>query len=884
MGTLQSPEEGEMNKALEPQASTRIHWAICGAVLVSLVIPACGGGGGGGGGRPASADGFTVSGTVTAAAGTFADGDVNDPNAPYAANDTIPSAQPIGNPSTVGGYVNQPGSGPSGRSRNVGDIDDAYRVSLAAGQAVTLTIADAVAGDLDLYLGDTAGNLVASSEGTGVTETIIVPAAGTYVVDVYAFDGASNYILTIGQSLGSTAPPALSVLSDFVPGELLARFEEAPAGDPGLGERLSALGLRAAASDAAAVEGPVLIRLDAAAASRTGRVGAAGTVPESLPLWVAGNPELEHKWRTLRAIKLLGRQRGVRYAEPNYVLKASAVPSDPGYGSQWHYPLMNLPQAWDISTGSNAVIVAVIDTGILPSHPDLQGQLVAGYDFISDPANALDGNGRDSDPSDPGDQCCVGSSSFHGTHVAGTVAAATNNATGVAGVAWGARIMPLRVLGLRGGSTDDVNQAILFAARLPNASGSLPAQRADIVNMSLGGPSFSQAQQDVVAQARGQGVIVVAAAGNEAQSGNPIGYPAAYTGVVSVAAVAIDRTRAPYSSTNAFVDVAAPGGDNSRDLNGDGYADGVLSTWADDSSGAPRAVYGFSQGTSMAAPHVAGVAALMKAVNPALTPAQFESLLVGGALTQDLGPAGRDDQFGHGLLDAYRAVVAAQTSPTPVPANLVATPTGLNFGPEGTSAALSLANGGGGALNVTSVSDDASWLTIGAAVDPGTGLGARTVSVNRAGLGVGTYTATISVASSANAVQVPVIMQVSASGAGGDAGFHYVLLLDPETGETMYDVGLTASNGRYAFSIADVAEGSYVVVAGSDYNNDFYVCDAGEACGAYPTLDSYAELVVGGNVTGVDFLSGLNTVVEPQGAGASGPAAHARARSRRAAP
>jgi serine protease len=826
----------------------------------------------------AAAASFAVSGTITAASGSVADGDVNDPNAAYVPNGSIATAQSIGNPATAGGYANQPGFGEPGRSQVAGDIDDIYRVTLAAGQVLTLTIGDAIAGDLDLYLLDEAGNLVASSEGVGVTETITVPTSGTLLIDVYAFDGASNYILTIGQVVGAASTPRLSVLSEFVSGELIARFEPAKTGAQSIGMRLSATGLQMTASDAAATVRPVLIRIDETilTAMTHGATPGAAATKEVLPLGIAGNAELERKWRTLRAIKQLGKQPGVLYAEPNYILKPSAVPNDQFYNKQWHYPLINLPQAWDITAGSGAVIVAVIDTGVLLAHPDLQGQLVSGYDFISDPANARDGDGRDPNPDDVGDICCGGSSSFHGTHVAGTIAAATNNATGVAGIAWNARIMPLRVLGIVGGTTDDLNQAILYAARLSNGSGTLPAQRAAIINMSLGGPSFSQAEQDVVIQARNQGVIIIAAAGNEAQKGNPISYPAAYTGVVSVSAVAIDKTRAPYSSFNAFVDIAAPGGDMSRDLNGDGYADGVLSARGDDSSGAVSFIYAFLQGTSMATPHVAGVAALMKAVNPGLTPAQFDALLTSGQLTQDLGAPGRDDQFGFGLVNAYAAVLAAQTTPTPVPATLVVTPNGLNFGTQGTNATLSLANGGGGSLSVTSVLDDASWLAIGTASEPVTGLGTRTVTVNRAGLVAGTYTASITIVSTANTVTIPVIMQVSASNVAANAGFLYVLLLDPVTGDAVYQTKLDAGNGLYQFSIPNVVAGSYVVVAGSDNNNDSFTCDAGEACGGYPTLDSYSPLEVSGNVTGVNFGAGFNAVIQPKSAGASGSSGYAR--------
>lgn len=283
----------------------------------------------------------------------------------------------------------------------------------------------------------------------------------------------------------------------------------------------------------------------------------------------AVGPLVTAKEDTIRVIKALRMRKDVLYAEPNYIVRPTAtVPNDKYYPLQWHYPLINLPQAWEISTGTDA-IVAVIDTGVLLAHPDLQGQLLPGYDFISDPAMALDGDGIDNNPNDPGDGGQGNSSIFHGTHVAGTIAAATNNDIGVAGIAWNARIMPLRALGKGGGTLYDIDQAIRYAAGLSNDSGTLPARRADIINLSLGGGGYSRSEQDVVTQARNQGVIIVAAAGNDA--GATPYYPASYDGVVSVSDVGIDKTLAPYSNYGPDVDVAAPGGDMSADRNNDGY-------------------------------------------------------------------------------------------------------------------------------------------------------------------------------------------------------------------------------------------------------------------------------------------------------------------------
>ena len=191
----------------------------------------------------------------------------------------------------------------------------------------------------------------------------------------------------------------------------------------------------------------------------------------------------------------------VASAELNTILQPARVPSDPLYTLQWHYPMIRLPQAWDSTIGSPSVVIAVVDTGVVLTHPDLQGQLVAGYDFISSASRARDGDGIDPDPSDPGDLALgTGASSFHGTHVAGTIGAASDRPTGeigVAGVAWGARVMPIRVLGLQGGTNYDVLQGVRYAAGLPNDSGTVPAQPADVINLSLSGGGFSQVAQDL---------------------------------------------------------------------------------------------------------------------------------------------------------------------------------------------------------------------------------------------------------------------------------------------------------------------------------------------------------------------------------------------------
>ena len=329
----------------------------------------------------------------------------------------------------------------------------------------------------------------------------------------------------------------------------------------------------------------------------------------------------------------------VAYAEPNYFRYLAATPNDPFYVDQWHYASVGLPAAWNTTTGSSLVVVAVIDSGIL-AHEDLAGVTVTGYDFFS----------NDPNPADPG--CPAASDLSHGSHVAGTIAAATNNALGVAGVNWGGpgrtKIMPLRIFGNISGqcttTSDRIIDAIEYAAD----------HSARVINMSFGGPGFSQMEQDAVTYAYNTGIVLVAAAGNTDPSGADCAgvYPAAYANVIGVAATTLLNAKAPYSNFGTCVDLAAPGGDVTADANGDGFVDGVLSS---SGTAASPNQYWFFQGTSMASPHVAGLAALL--LSKGVTgPAAIQNLMQSTAT--DLGAGGYDTTFGGGLINAAAALGA----------------------------------------------------------------------------------------------------------------------------------------------------------------------------------------------------------------------------------
>ena len=380
--------------------------------------------------------------------------------------------------------------------------------------------------------------------------------------------------------------------------------------------------------------------------------------------------EQQARDRVLEIVEELGARADVDYAQPNWIWHhMDTIPDDPGYPIQWHYLNngsgsgespggINLPKAWDSSTGSSAIAVAVIDTGILPNHEDIAGSpnLAPGYDMISNTFVANDGDGRDSDPTDPGDavaadECFQGSQargdSWHGTHVAGTVGVGnTNNATGVAGVNWQVKVVPVRVLGKCGGTMADINDAIRWAAGLPVPGVPANPLPARVINMSLGGGgacSQSPATQSAIDDAVAAGVTVVVAAGNEAQ--DAAGFmPASCNGVITVAASDYrGHLASRYSNFGDSVEIMAPGGDVDRDDDADGNKDGVLSM--------VDGGYALYNGTSMASPHVAGVAALLLTADPSLSPDQVVAQLQANALPRSSAQC--PEPCGAGLLNAH---------------------------------------------------------------------------------------------------------------------------------------------------------------------------------------------------------------------------------------
>jgi serine protease len=375
----------------------------------------------------------------------------------------------------------------------------------------------------------------------------------------------------------------------------------------------------------------------------------------------------------------------VEYAEPNYVAHALMVPNDTYYSYQWNFddqvtggnPYggangggINLEPAWDLATGAG-VIVAVVDTGVAYEDygegsgkakkryyqaPDLAGTaFVAGYDFV---------NG-DSHPNDD---------ESHGTHVAGSIAQSTNNALGVAGIAFDCAIMPVKVLGKNGtGSYADIADGIRFAAD----------NGANVINLSLGGTAPSTTLEQALAYAYQAGVVIVCAAGNEGDGLNLPNYPAAYDAYcIAVGGTRYDEAVAYYSNTGSYVDIAAPGGDMTADQNGDGYGDGILqNTFNPSSQNTSDFGYWFFEGTSMATAHISGAAALLISAGVS-DPDTVRSLLESTA--EDKGPAGWDAAYGWGIVDAKAALDAVVIEP-PTPVTMYVTAINMSLMTKGRS-------------------------------------------------------------------------------------------------------------------------------------------------------------------------------------------------------
>ncbi|MBK7857674.1 MAG: S8 family peptidase [Archangiaceae bacterium] len=559
--------------------------------------------------------------------------------------------------------------------------------------------------------------------------------------------------------------------------------------------------------------------------------------------------------QTRELVASLARRAGIKFTEPNGVRHALAVPNDNLYPAMWHLPPINLPAAWDLEKGNtNSTVVAVVDTGIL-GHPDITPRLVAGIDMISDPGVANDGDGRDTDPTDPGHDQPNGSSSYHGSHCAGTIGAATDNGTGIAGVNWNAKVQPVRVLGKGGGTDFDIAAGMNWAS-----GGTVPGAPANptpaaVVSMSLGGKGGPlQSYQDVIDAAGPRNVIFVVAAGNDNIDASGF-TPCNQTGILCIGATRFNGKRASYSNFGQRVDLMAPGGEMAEDSNGDGYPDGVLSLGKDDSDNS--AVYKFENGTSMATPHVAGIVSLMKSRLPQVTFSQVRSALTSTANTDSQCSEG----CGAGLVNVLAALQQISGTAPAGPARLSLGTAELFFTTTQSAQALQVTNTGGQPLNVSLAVGGAEAQRIDLEATqfqlaPGASR-ALGMSANLSGLTEGT-TASASLSVGSNGGNATVTLKLRSGGASGAQRSAAIALVYLDTAG-MWQVKATAEAMPSGFTWSLGSEpGKYYLfgVQDSNGNGDF---EDNEPLGFYPNNDSPKELVLAAG----DSLSGLDFTLAP---------------------
>lgn len=917
-----------------------LAWAMA---LACLALGSCGGGGGGSSPTNVSASdpapagpSYTVQGTVWVAEMQTVDSDTNDSNQPgRRSNNSFATAQRLPNPGLAAGYLTLPGQGAVGAVSQTGDLVDGYRAYLHPGQVIELGFtSDPGQANVDLFLYDREGHVVGMSTGNGGYECIQVTTEGDYLIAAHLIADSSTtgtiYQVRVSrpgsiqcsnvQGTAASLDPAgiIAIANPRDPSPLTvaakARAAHLTVRHPGDRTGTSAILLELPTSE------QTLARALAAQATPATAVTpdpglASDEIIRKAELTATGDPgwyaDLSDQAKRVHATVNLSRAlvRGGRYlaASPNVVVQTFAnqleafPPNDPYYGFQaWHYEQMGLPAAINRLVSFNGAddtrpIVAVIDSGIAAAHPDLQGQLVAGHDFVSNPRNG-DGDGIDADPDDV---AATPGWSFHGTLVAGLVAAETYNGRGTAGTAPIARVMPVRVMSSlpEQRTSFDIWQGIAYAAGLDNASGQRPARRADIINLSLGWyQPCDSAFQHLFDRVRAAGVWVVAAAGNGSDPRSrllgPVGAPANCDHVLAVGALDAQRRKASYSSVGSALSLVAPGGDWMHNSDGAVHYDLVFSTSAFDRDG--RHGFGWSGvvGTSVAAPQVAGVLALMRWVNPALRIETVEHWLEQGRIVDDLGPEGHDDQFGHGLVNAEKAVVAALDSlgagvQPPAGGRVVARPRSMTLGSLGQAAEVTLALPGGSGESLVSIATDSPAVSVApkaGAVDPATGLGTYVVTANRAAMAGNTsaFPNLLVTLAPERVLKVPVSIERRATtgGATTSAGTVYVVAIDVSgdasgdgDGDGADGAGDAAGNGgttprivarttiaapvrsAYAYRLTVPGTRRIAIYASSDLDYDQRYCTSGESCGGYADWDNGERVLEpAGNLTGIDFF------------------------------
>ncbi len=828
----------------------------CGAgklVPVGLMAALAGCGGGSGGGSDSGSEpeqetpALVLSGTIDIEAGTRVDADDGDNL--FRGQSPLTEDQALPEQFVLAGYVSKfAGSYPEGGSFSADPVDG-FTLSLSPGQSVTLQALETSAGQstlsLSLYQDSDLidSSVTAATQGSQAQVTLPETASsGTYRLQVEATESSPTlYILSTSLSGAAQAASWYWPDHDFVAGEAVVSFN-------------SSGNLRAAA---AAMTSGADLEPVRELGNGLWQVRAPASVQS------ASARQLSSEEETLAWIRELRQDPDIASVIPNYRVQAQALPTDePWYSwQQWNYEMVGAPAAWQLAPeAGTGVTVAVLDTGLFGSpgnwHSELDPNVVIPpsetVDYVSTTYDNDSEPGYDTNPSDPGD--VDGDSVYHGTHVAGIVAGVVN-ANGGTGLAYEASLLPVRVLGEGGeGTSADLMAALDWVI----GSGT---PRAEVVNMSLGGLPYLSDLYDLIQTGVDKGVVFVAAAGNGRSS--ITSYPAAFDNVLAVSAVDGSGELASYSNFGDWIDLAAPGGEYGG--SGLGLGEVVFSASAEVDDGSLQESFRLLQGTSMAAPHVSAVVALMKNVNPDIGFYQFKAGLEAGELTQAPcnAPCSRTQDLGWGIVDAGASVSwAAASANISVPLVLSSSPSSVTLAVEGQSSETLILEAYGadtGSITIDSVSVTAPWLIADTSAIVGqTGtrfeLPLRLDSEQLAEDSSEVTTVMITYRSDQErTLEIPVVGQRVPEVQLRNAGRHYVLLVNstPVNGQysTVAEAVVEAENGQYPFSLSldGVEPGNYFLVAGTDLDNDGLICHAGEACAEYPVSGLRQEITITGD-------------------------------------
>jgi serine protease len=780
---------------------------------------------------------FEVAGIAYASKYLEIDGDI--PNTDYLANDNsnnfVSTAQGITNPALITGFT--------GHS---GDTGDLYKISTSSNMYVNLDVVDYASGvkDLDLSIWNSDGtsrSYTYTSGSTEANETINLPSSGTYLIYVSAYTGSSKYYLTVGQrltnqSLASSASSA-STSEDYVKNEIIAYL---PFEENLRNKQKSSFSKKEIAQKVLANDLPLNFTNNTLGLKKFKVSYLVDSIKNELTL--AHNGELINSERQLDYLGHWKAKEKMREINPSanyglnyYVKKMSAFSPDPLYSYQWNLRQIKLDPALNaIGQEVKDIAVAVVDSGSPSVNSTAWGAanfISGGYDFVASTSNG-DGDGIDNDPTDP-DAVTLGIS--HGTHVATTIGL-KNDGVGLNGMA--IKVLPLRVFpaGDEASATVyDIEQAILYAAGLPNASGLVAptATPVKVINLSLSGGGWDCS---FFADIAAQGISVVAASGNDGdEAPGTYNYPASCANVISVGATNSLDERAYYSQYNNMVDISAPGGQFNIDADSDGVADEVHA-YVNDSD------LGGMQGTSMASPTAAGGIALLYSVDSGMTPTKVNSFIQNGYITDDIGASGYDTKFGYGRLNLAKAVENTLSNIGNTTVTYMYTEqSAVDFGNASTQVDITLRKVGDSALSVSSLAaDDATGLSYTSSAD-GEGVGTYTIYMDRGALPNGEFQNRLYFnLSDSTKISIGAYYKVGADKTRPNLGKAYVGLYNGS--DEVIASGELDFDGYLSFVANDIVDGNYYFIVSTDIDDDNFICGYGELCEYYPEYGSQVPM------------------------------------------